>query len=130
MKKKRKYQMNWIQNVPLCQILGLQKLVLPNFGTVFYYKGLIYFAKNCVNLCLCYMKNTGPLYLCQKKIVLVIKKNYQGWRLRICKFFEITRTIYSKSERSEDFLLSKCFFILFLYLINWNNSNWKKSCSL
>ena len=32
----------------------------------------------------------------------------QGWRPRICKFFEITRTLYSNSERSE------CFFNLFL----------------
>ena len=28
------------------------------------------------------------------------------WRLRICKIFEITRTIYSNSERSEQFLVT------------------------
>ena len=30
------------------------------------------------------------------------------------KFFEITRTIYSNSERSEQFLVTECFFNLFL----------------
>jgi hypothetical protein len=33
-----------------------------------------------------------------------------GWRPRICKFFEITRTIYSNNERSEQFLVTECFF--------------------
>ena len=39
----------------------------------------------------------------RKKNVLVIEKN-----------FEITRTIYSNSERSEQFLVTECFFNLFL----------------
>ena len=48
--------------------------------------------------------------------------------LMIEKFFEITRTIYSNSERSEQFLVTEWFFNLFLevshtYLVN---SNWKK----
>ena len=30
--------------------------------------------------------------------------------LRICKIFEITRTIYSNSERSEQFSVTECFF--------------------
>ena len=38
----------------------------------------------------------------------------RGWRLRICKSFEITWTIYSNSERSEQFLVTECFFNLFL----------------
>ena len=38
----------------------------------------------------------------------------QGWRPRIWKIFEITRTIYSNSERSEQFLVTECFFNLFL----------------
>ena len=38
-----------------------------------------------------------------------------GWRLRICKMFEITRTICLNSERSEQFLVViECFFNLFL----------------
>ena len=37
-----------------------------------------------------------------------------GWRPRIFKNFEITRTIYSNSERSEQFLVTECFFNLFL----------------
>ena len=28
---------------------------------------------------------------------------------RICKIFDITRTIYSNSERSEQFLVTECF---------------------
>ena len=36
------------------------------------------------------------------------------WRLRICKSFEITRTIYPNIERSEEFLVAECFFNLFL----------------
>ena len=31
-----------------------------------------------------------------------------------CKMFEITGTIYSSSERSEQFLATECFFNLFL----------------
>ena len=33
-----------------------------------------------------------------------------GWRPRIFKHFEITRTICSNSERSEQFLVTECFF--------------------
>ena len=56
----------------------------------------------------CYQNCTDLLW---EKIVLVIEKN---WRPRICKFFEIIRTIYSSSERSEEFLVTECFFNLFL----------------
>ena len=51
-----------------------------------------------------------------EKIVLVIEKTFEirGWRSRICKKIEITRTIYSNSERSEQFLVTECFFNLFL----------------
>ena len=38
----------------------------------------------------------------------------RGRRPRICKIFEITRTIYSNSERSEQFLVTEWFFNLFL----------------
>ena len=36
----------------------------------------------------------------------------RGGRPRICKIFEITRTIYSNSERSEQFLVTESFFNL------------------
>ena len=50
-----------------------------------------------------------------KKNVLEIEKNeIQDWRERFFKFFEITRTIYSSSERSEQFLVTDRFFDLFL----------------
>ena len=39
---------------------------------------------------------------------------FKGCRLRICNIFEITRTIYSNSERSEQFLVTESFFNLFL----------------
>ena len=47
----------------------------------------------------------------EKKNVLVIEKTFGiwGWRPRICKIFEITRTIYSNSERSEQFLVKEWF---------------------
>ena len=41
-----------------------------------------------------------------RKIVLVIEK-------KLNKIFEINRTIYSNSERSEQFFVTKCFFKLF-----------------
>ena len=48
----------------------------------------------------CYQNCSDLLW---EKIVLVIEKTFEirGWRPRICKIFEITRTIYSNSERSE-----------------------------
>ena len=46
-----------------------------------------------------------------EKTVLVIEKNIWNSRLKgkNCKIFEITRTIYSNSERSEQFLVTECF---------------------
>ena len=53
-----------------------------------------------------------------------MRKNCSGDREKLLKFeaegrefkifFEITRTIYSNSERSEQFLVTECFFNLFL----------------
>ena len=42
----------------------------------------------------------------------MIKKNFSNSRLKAENFqkFEITRTIYSNSERSEQFLVTECFF--------------------
>ena len=56
------------------------------------------------------------LTYCEKKLFLWSRKTFeiQGWRLRICKIFEITRKIYSNIERSEQFLVTECFFNLFL----------------
>ena len=61
----------------------------------------------------CYQNCSELLW---EKIVLVIEKSFEirGWRPRICKNFEISRTIYSNSERSEQFLVTECFFNLFL----------------
>ena len=54
----------------------------------------------------CYQNYSDLLW---EKIVLVIEENFEirGWRPRICKLFEITRTIYSNSERSEQFLVTE-----------------------
>ena len=56
------------------------------------------------------------LTYCEKKMFEWLRKTFEirGWRPRICKIFEIVRTIYSNSERSEQFLVTKCFFNLFL----------------
>ena len=53
---------------------------------------------------------------CEKKLFYWSRKTFEvrGWRQRICKNFEITRTINSKSGRSEQFLITECFFNLFL----------------
>ena len=50
----------------------------------------------------------------EKKLFQWSRKTFEirGWR--ICKNFEIARTICSNSERSEQFLVTECFFNLFL----------------
>ena len=65
------------------------------------------------------------LTYCEKKIVLAIEKNFWNSRLKAenLQNFEITTTIYSNSERSEQFLVTECFLNLFLevshiYLLN------------
>ena len=47
----------------------------------------------------------------------------QRWRPRICQIFEITRTIYSNSERSEQNAILTC---SWRFLISNRYSNWKK----
>ena len=51
------------------------------------------------------------LTYCEKKLFSWSRKTFdiRGRRPRICKIFEITRTIYSNSERSEQFLVTECF---------------------
>ena len=57
----------------------------------------------------CYQNCSDLLW--EKKIVLVTEKTFWNWRLKakICKNFEITWTIYSNSERCEQFLGTECF---------------------
>ena len=56
--------------------------------------------------------------------------------LEVCKNFEITRIIYSNSKRSEQILVTKCFFNLFLEVFsditnqNNSNSNWKTNIGI
>ena len=38
---------------------------------------------------------------------------------RICKIFEVTRTIYSNSERSEQFLETECFLTCFTFMFSF-----------
>ena len=40
------------------------------------------------------------------------KLDIRGRRPRICKHFEITKIFYLNNERSEQFLVTKCFFKL------------------
>ena len=78
----------------------------------------------------CYQNCSDLLW---EKIVLVIEKFFWNSRLKaICKKFEITRTICSNSERSEQFLVTdhiltkndkvdkKFKFLLFLTLKIWD----------
>ena len=67
----------------------------------------------------CYQNCSDLLW---EKIVLIskfkaesqefAKKTFEirSWRPRICKIFEITRTIYSSNEMSEQFLVTEYFF--------------------
>ena len=62
------------------------------------------------NLVFCY-QNCSDLQW--EKVVLVIKIKFfeiRGWKSRICKIFEVWLTIHSNSERSEQFLVTECFF--------------------
>ena len=56
------------------------------------------------------------LTYCEKKLSWWSRKTFeiQGWRPRIFRILEITWTIYSNCERSEQFLVTECFFNLFL----------------
>ena len=56
------------------------------------------------------------LTYCEKKLFQWSRKTFKirGWRPRIYKNFEITRTICSNSEMSEQILVTECFFNLFL----------------
>ena len=56
------------------------------------------------------------LTYCEKSLFQWSRKTFEirDSGLRICKKFEITWTIYSNSERSEQFLVTECFFNLFL----------------
>ena len=49
-----------------------------------------------------------------RKIVLVIEKNFWNLRLKAenLQIFEITRTIYSNGERSEQFFVTECYLFL------------------
>ena len=61
----------------------------------------------------CYQNCSDILW---EKNVLVIEKNFLNSRLKaenLQKKVEITRAIYSNSERSEQFLVTECFFNLF-----------------
>ena len=66
-----------------------------------------------IGLSFVYNENTGQNWCFVTKIVLTsCEKNYSNQR--ICKLFEITKTIYFNSERSEQVWVTDCYFILFL----------------
>ena len=64
------------------------------------------------------------LTYCEKELFYWSRKTFeiQGWRPRICKFFEITRTIYSSSEWSEQFLVPECFLTCSWRFLMYNKS--------
>ena len=63
---------------------------------------IVFCYQNCSDLCT--VQGVGSLVLWEK-LFWWSRKTFeiQGWRLKIFKIFEITRTIYSKSKRSEQF---------------------------
>ena len=63
-----------------------------------------------------YFVTTIVLTYSEKKLFYWSKKPFEiwGWGPRIFKILKITWTIYSNSERSEQFLVTECFFNLFL----------------
>ena len=90
-------------------------------------------------VCICYLSNVVLTHFwravynkvwCRNSILLTklfwhtVRKNCSlqsrktfeiwGWRLRICKIFEVTWTFFFKQWNSEQFLLTKCFLNLFL----------------
>ena len=69
--------------------------------------------KNHPKMVFCYQNWSDLLW---EKLFQWSRKTFEirGWRPRICKIFVITWTIYSNSERSEQFLVTECFFNLFL----------------
>ena len=72
------------------------------------------------------IKSQKELVFCFKNKLFLSPKKTWAWRPRISKILEITRTIYSKGERSVNLLGTKNFFNLFLevsqiYIINYNN---------
>ena len=72
-------------------------------------------------LVFCYQNCSNLLW---EKTVLVIKKTWPG----MCKNFEITRKIYSNSERAGQFLVTKWFltwFWRFLISNNWEELEFK-----
>ena len=96
--------------------LAVKWEVLDHICSLFYSRRIPQlYAENC-NIHQWYFVTKIFLTYCEKKIVVVIKKNFWNWgsRPRICKNFKIPRTIYSNSERSEQFLVTECFFNLFL----------------
>ena len=86
----------------VCKILHMR---LWNHFYLMVVVSLLFCQKN-LKMVFCYQNCSDLLW---EKIVLVIKKNF--WN---CKIFEITRTIYSNSESSEQFLVTECLFNLFL----------------
>ena len=82
------------------------------------------YSKKCQSLLKSFFSRYSNLFLLPKLFWPTVRKNcssdwektfeIRGWKLRIFKIFEITWTIYSNSERSEQFLVTECFFKLFL----------------
>ena len=66
------------------------------------------------NLVFCYQNCTDLL------IVLEIEKDF-------CKIPEFTRPIYSNSESSEQFLVTECFFNLFLEVFSYLSNETMKT---
>ena len=103
-----------LRNMDEFLIFEMQSLINGSIIRTWKLKGLQLFKKAKKNAfhswyIFCYQNCSDLLW---EKIALVIKKTFEiwGWRWRIFKIFEITRTIYSNSERSEQFLVNRMLF--------------------
>ena len=109
------------------RVINSQPFLLPgvwiNYRKMLWFLGLILAELEFLFLCTCFYKiemhtnkNSSKWYFVTK-IVLMIEKNF--WNSRpsasnLQKFWDNYRTIYSNSERSDQFLVTECFFNLFL----------------
>ena len=107
--RKRDFTQDWV-----CFFLYFELLTTAYGLSIFIDRNGIFFTKI-------------VLIYCEKKLFQWSRNFFeiQGWRLRICKSFEITnseqwkaRTMFGNSERSEQFLVTECFFNLFLEVSN------------
>ena len=87
-----------------------QDFFFPHYGNQFCWNYLRFFKRNLKEMVICY-QNCSVLLSMRKTWSSDREKMFEirGWRLRICKIFEINKTIYLNSEWSVQFLKQNAF---------------------